>query len=214
MDHKDPIQEQLIAARRDQILDAAIQVFAEKGFHRATIRDIAKQAGIADGTIYNYFENKTALLLGILNRLNESERREADIAQSLDMDIETFSQTYMRQRFATLITGDTEIFRVLLPEILVNPELGDLYYRQIVAPTFAVAETYYQQWVEKGLVKPLDGALALRAISAMALGLVLLRLMGDVALQENWAALPDLLTEIIFNGIRATQGGDNATDNS
>ncbi len=48
-DTNDPIQQQLIAARRKQILDAAVRVFADKGFHRATIRDIAQAAGIADG---------------------------------------------------------------------------------------------------------------------------------------------------------------------
>ncbi len=40
----DPIQELVTAARRKQILDAATQVFAEKGFHRATIKDIARVA--------------------------------------------------------------------------------------------------------------------------------------------------------------------------
>ena len=45
----DPIQELVTAARRKQILDAATQVFAEKGFHRATVKEIARVAGIADG---------------------------------------------------------------------------------------------------------------------------------------------------------------------
>jgi AcrR family transcriptional regulator len=62
-DTHDPIQELLITARRNQILDAATKVFAEKGFHPTTIKDIAREAGIADGTIYNYFENKTATIL-------------------------------------------------------------------------------------------------------------------------------------------------------
>lgn len=70
--NSDPIQQQLIDAQRNQILDTAITVFAEKGFHKATIKDVAKVAKVADGTIYNYFENKTALVLGILDRLNES----------------------------------------------------------------------------------------------------------------------------------------------
>src|SRR6476659_8280963 len=94
----DSIQEQLIAARRNQILDAATTVFAEKGFHRSTIRDVAKAAGVADGTIYIYFENKTALLLGILNRLNETDRRETYFEQSTDMDLDTFFRLHLRQR--------------------------------------------------------------------------------------------------------------------
>jgi AcrR family transcriptional regulator len=66
-DTQDPIQELIIAARRKQILDAATQVFAGKRFHRATIKDIARVAGIADGTFYIYFASKTEVLLGILN---------------------------------------------------------------------------------------------------------------------------------------------------
>ena len=66
------IQAQLIVARRTQILDAATRVFASKGFNRATIRDVAQAAGVADGTIYNYFANKTDLLFGLLDLLNDT----------------------------------------------------------------------------------------------------------------------------------------------
>ena len=48
-DTHDPIQELVKKARRNQILDAATKVFAEKGFHPTTIKDIATVAGIADG---------------------------------------------------------------------------------------------------------------------------------------------------------------------
>ena len=121
----DAIQEQLIAARRNQILDAAVLVFAEKGFHRATIKDVAKAAGVADGTIYNYFENKTALILGLLNRLNESEERPEHFAQAAEMDSREFTRYYVQQRFETLSQG-RDIFQVLLSEILVNKEYSYL----------------------------------------------------------------------------------------
>lgn len=51
--------------KHDLILDAAIEVFAEKGFHHARISDIARRAGVADGTIYLYFRNKDDVLLTI-----------------------------------------------------------------------------------------------------------------------------------------------------
>ena len=51
--------------KRNLITDAAVEVFAEKGFHLARISDIAQRAGIADGTIYLYFKNKEDLLLSI-----------------------------------------------------------------------------------------------------------------------------------------------------
>ncbi|MCB9677010.1 MAG: TetR/AcrR family transcriptional regulator [Alphaproteobacteria bacterium] len=51
--------------KRDLITEAAVDVFAEKGFHQARVSDIARRAGVADGTIYLYFKNKEDLLLSI-----------------------------------------------------------------------------------------------------------------------------------------------------
>lgn len=51
--------------KRSLITEAAIDVFAERGFHQARVSDIAKRAGVADGTIYLYFKNKEDLLLSI-----------------------------------------------------------------------------------------------------------------------------------------------------
>lgn len=51
--------------KRERISEAAIAVFAEKGFHAARVSDIARRAGVADGTIYLYFDNKEHLLLSI-----------------------------------------------------------------------------------------------------------------------------------------------------
>ena len=48
--------------RRRQILEAAIEVFAEKGFHASRVSDIARKAGVAYGLVYHYFRNKEEIL--------------------------------------------------------------------------------------------------------------------------------------------------------
>jgi TetR/AcrR family transcriptional regulator, fatty acid metabolism regulator protein len=53
--------------KRARILDAAVKVFAERGFHSATVAEIAKAAGVADGTIYLYFKGKDDLLLRLFD---------------------------------------------------------------------------------------------------------------------------------------------------
>jgi len=53
------------ADKRSLITEAAVQVFAARGYHAARISDIAQRAGVADGTIYLYFKNKEDLLLSI-----------------------------------------------------------------------------------------------------------------------------------------------------
>jgi TetR/AcrR family fatty acid metabolism transcriptional regulator len=54
--------------KRDRILDAAVRVFARKGFHATRVSEIATTAGVADGTIYLYFQSKDALLLSLLEQ--------------------------------------------------------------------------------------------------------------------------------------------------
>ena len=51
--------------KRTLITDAAVEVFAEKGFRQARVSDVARKAGVADGTIYLYFKNKEDILLSI-----------------------------------------------------------------------------------------------------------------------------------------------------
>lgn len=50
-----------------QILEAAVKVFARQGFHQSTVAQIAKEAGVADGTIYLYFKNKDDILVQFFN---------------------------------------------------------------------------------------------------------------------------------------------------
>ena len=198
-DIHDPIQELLISARRNQILDAATTVFAEKGFHRATIKEIARQAGIADGTIYTYFASKTEVLLAILNRLNETTEREQQFAQGSERDVRSFFRAYLRQRMA-LIWPNAEVFRAVLPEMLVNAELRDLYYQRVLAPTFAVGEQFFQ--AQSDQFRHVDMPLTLRAIASTVLGLLLLQLLGDQAIAERWEELPEVLTTLIFDGLK------------
>jgi TetR/AcrR family fatty acid metabolism transcriptional regulator len=54
-----------VGDKRRQILEAAVQVFAERGFYNARVSDVAALAGVADGTIYLYFKNKDDLLIHV-----------------------------------------------------------------------------------------------------------------------------------------------------
>jgi TetR/AcrR family fatty acid metabolism transcriptional regulator len=90
------------AEKRDRIIDAATEVFAAKGFHSARISDIARLAGVADGTIYLYFKNKEDLLLSIFEEKMEvllEELRQA--LDGVDAPVERM-RIYARQHFTHL----------------------------------------------------------------------------------------------------------------
>lgn len=65
--------------KRQRILDAALKVFAERGFYNAKVSEVARAAGVADGTIYLYFENKDDLLIQLFeDRMEYIIRRLSD----------------------------------------------------------------------------------------------------------------------------------------
>ena len=193
----DPIQELVTAARRKQILDAATRVFAEKGFHRATIKEIARVAGIADGTIYTYFASKDEVLLAVLDRLNETTERKQQFVLGDEQDLKAFFRAYLQQRMA-LLWPNAEVFRAVLPELLVNGELRRQYYEQVLAPTIAVGEQFFQAQNEQ---LQINIPLTVRAIAGTLLGLLLLQLLGDEMLAGQWEALPDVLTTLFFDKV-------------
>jgi AcrR family transcriptional regulator len=201
----DPIAVQLATARRAQLLDAATRVFAEKGFHGATVRDIARVAGLADGTLYIYFKSKNELMLGILDRLNQSEERDLDLERAANGDFEVFLRLYIQKRFEVFTVMGFDVFRVIFSELIVNAELRAQYHAQIIAPTYDIAEAHIARWREQGWVASDEIDLATRCLSGLVMGILMLRMLGDPTLEQNWEKMPDVVANFILYGIRGKQ---------
>ena len=195
----------VVAARREQILEAATRVFAEKGFRRATTREVAREAGVSEGTIYNYFQDKDTLLLAILDVLNETERRAEDFEEGLASDFESFVEEYLRRRMA-LIWQNREVFRVVLSEMLVNAELRERYLRQVVEPTMKIGEENFRSRMEQGEARATDASLAMRATAGAVLGLLVLGLLGDEEVGARWDEASGVLAGLLVHGFDAGGG--------
>jgi len=202
----DPIREQLIEARRNQILDAAAAVFAEKGFHRATTKEIARTAGVSEGTIYNYFDSKVDLLIGIMTRLAELEHLDEELADALQSDARDFLIAIFRHRMG-LVQQNHETMQAILPEMLVNPALRERFYQRFVLPTATLFEQYIQARIELGHIRPLNVPLAVRIVQSMFIGLLILRILGDELLQSGWDDLPEVVATLLFDGLSPRNGG-------
>ncbi len=68
-------KKELPEKRRNQILDAAMDVFSRLGFHKARMDDIVQVSGLSKGTIYWYFKSKDAVIAAILDRIFSREHR-------------------------------------------------------------------------------------------------------------------------------------------
>ncbi len=197
----DPIQQKVIEVRRNQILDAATTVFSTQGFHPTTIKDIAKEAGIADGTIYNYFQNKSALLIGIFERMKASILEQAPLPNAQELSLPMFIKITLSHPLKALKTDHFALFRVVVSEMMVNDELRQLYYQHILEPTLQIAETYLQEWSEQHQTPITNIPMIVRAISGMVMGLIIEAILGDKPLSVEWESLPDFLTHFLINGL-------------
>ncbi|MBI2222430.1 MAG: TetR/AcrR family transcriptional regulator [Acidobacteria bacterium] len=74
------VDEPVASGKRELILRAAIAVFARRGFFNSQVADVARQAGVAAGTVYLYFRSKDELLVSIFERTMKEARAEARAA--------------------------------------------------------------------------------------------------------------------------------------
>jgi AcrR family transcriptional regulator len=139
-------------ARRERILDAAEQCFCRAGFHRTTIHDICKEAGISPGALYVYFDSKEALIAGMSerDRAEFAERLRAlaeapDFLQALAALGEQYFLQEPAHRHRNCIDIGLESTR--------NPRIGEIYQR-VDRYVLAGFETLFQKLYDEGRIKP------------------------------------------------------------
>jgi AcrR family transcriptional regulator len=193
-------EDERIDRRREQILAAASRVFARQGFHRTTVRQVAQEAGIADGTIYLYFRSKQELLLALLGRLGRVGDRPADFAELAGADARAFVSAYLDSRFRQLREW-RQLFTAVFPEVLADPALRSAQAAQ-AAPAFEAAEAELARRSAAGDLPPLDPALLSRVAAATVVGLLVLDVLGDPVVDARWDELPGFLARLWFDGLR------------
>src|SRR6266567_760481 len=95
----------VVEDRREQIIDAAMHVFSEKGFTKATNKDVAHEAGITSGLIYYYFESKEKLLEAMVESRSPIRLLTSLTPQVLEMPPEAFLRFIIRQ-ILSIIEGE------------------------------------------------------------------------------------------------------------
>jgi TetR/AcrR family fatty acid metabolism transcriptional regulator len=102
--------------KRARILEAAVKVFAERGFHTATVAEIARAAGVADGTIYLYFKSKDDLLLRLFDEKMTELVEEARAAVSAEKTAPAKLRRFIQLHLA-LVERNPELASVLIVEL-------------------------------------------------------------------------------------------------
>ena len=147
--------------KHSKIITAATKVFAKKGFFNARISDIAKEAKVADGTIYLYFNNKYDILISvfeeeigkIVEQIKKSLAEETDPRKMLEIFATKHLQTMKRNKnLAEVIQIELRQTNKLIKDYR-NNKFSD--YTDLVAEIISLGQEQkiYRQDVEPGIVK-------------------------------------------------------------
>ena len=161
--------------RTDQILNAATEVLAQKGFYKARMDDIAAQARLSKGALYLYFKSKDAIITALLDRIFQREMSALSDLQSADG-----TALERLERLTNTITSDVQTWLRIVPVAYVF--LGLIFRNKTVQQAFRqYLRTYVnlvtpiiQQGIEHGEFRPQDPVEIALALGAIYEGTILL----------------------------------------
>jgi AcrR family transcriptional regulator len=140
---------------KEKILDAALEVFSEKGFHVTTVDEIAEHAGVGKGTLYRHFANKETLFNELVKlRLAELERNAMAALDGQD-DVLTMIAKYLRVYF-TFFDRNQQLYRLIVQERLdFGEHVQDLYFKKVMRRIHALKKKTYEA-SQQGILKDVD----------------------------------------------------------
>ena len=196
-------------ARPDEVLDAALVLFIERGFAATRVEDIATQAGLSKGAVYLYFPSKEAILEGLVKRAVLPVANSAlGVIQNYSGDPRPVIATALK-----LVAGrlaDPKLIaipRLLIREMINFPELAEMYRREVIDRVVPAIETLVRNGMRDGYFRPLDAEMTLRSIiGPIVLHLLIAEIFGIMPAQGlSIERLIDNHLTILFDGLSAPQ---------
>jgi TetR/AcrR family transcriptional regulator, fatty acid metabolism regulator protein len=187
--------------KRRQLLDAAVRVFARKGFHASRVGDIAEEAGVAHGLLYHYFRSKDQVLEAVfhdnwsilLARIANVEETDEPAADQLRHIAAIVLRTWLHL---------PDVVRVVIREFGRSPELAERI-GELAQPIDSIARVI-ERGIERGEFKKVDPRVAATvvygSIDELLTAWVLDRL---PAAEEDVAAAEQTLVDVSLRGLEA-----------
>jgi AcrR family transcriptional regulator len=194
-------KEKITRFRKRQILDAAREVFSRKGYDQATTAEIAQTAGIAEGTIYNYFQSKRDLLVTIISdtMLTDSFFHLLDRHKK---DGNLFPDIIEDRINAAFLNSDINF--LMLTEMQRNPDLIKRFVETVLSPGLDLAKQNIQSGIEAGIFRPVNTETVVRIIVGMIIGLAILyRMEGEKGFLNKISRhdLANTIVDILAEGL-------------
>jgi len=149
------LRPQVKPATREKILNAALDLFYQKGFHLATVDEIAERAGVGKGTLYRYFASKGALFNELIKSRTEELERNAQAVLDGQDDVLTMITKYVRIYFE-FFDHNKRLYRLILQERLdLADQVQELYVKKVMR-RIPVLKRKIREASQQGVLKDVD----------------------------------------------------------
>ncbi|MEG3438049.1 TetR/AcrR family transcriptional regulator [Pannus brasiliensis CCIBt3594] len=186
---------------RGRILQAALRLFASRGYEGTTTKDLAATAGVAEGTLFRYFSNKKAILIEV------ATAGWVDILTDLLTELSEMGSykaiaQVMRRRMLRM-RENSDLLRVCFIEAQFHPELRERIQSEVIEKMTDVAEAFFQTAIDRGIYRPMNPKIVARvflgmfAIAGFSSETILDLDASPKALQE----MAEGIAEIFLNGV-------------
>jgi len=153
-----PIRRRQKEARPQQLLDAALMLFVEKGFAATRAEEVAQRAGVSKGTLYLYYPSKEELLKAVI-REHLSSRIAAGAAQAdkhRGSAAELLREVFCRWWLEVFDSPTAGVFKLIITEVRNFPDIAEVYSREVVQPGEQLIARVVQRGVDSGEFDDLD----------------------------------------------------------
>jgi len=200
----------LIKKRKTQILTAALTAFGNRGFKDTTIAEIARLAGVAEGTIYNYYKNKRELMISLVNQYFISQRLFVNTGKLLLSTDSLKFQKIVQERLRANFENANLLF-LFLAEVQHNKKIRVKYARQVTDPIFQSLETLLLSGIKQRKFRKVNILLIERVLVSIFIGLSIIYNLENDSGPLHQMKISDISNEIFTLFLNGIAGPDHIT---
>jgi AcrR family transcriptional regulator len=208
-----PPRQRLKEVRPQQLLDAALVLFVEKGFAATRSEEVAQHAGVSKGTLYLYYPSKEELFKAVVRQnLAKLIGEGAEIVGSFDGPTSELLVRLFDTWWDRVADSDAGgLHKVVQAEVRNFPDLAQFYADEVILPAHRLFEGVVQRGIARGEFRPVDVPAVAHAVMAPMIFLMMHKHSFGACPIEGVCLDPKATlmahADLMLNGLRAPAGG-------
>lgn len=193
--------------RKESILKAAVKIFSEKGYSAATTSEIAKEAGVAEGTVFRYFKTKKDILTGVVIDIIQvfgeeliTEKLFKLMKENKDKSPRDILKLIIKDRMQLISEHKEEVF-IILSEAKYHQDVKDAFVKNIIQRAINMSEQFINTGIEKGDFREVNVPVVVRSILGIVGAYVFQEEMFPGIIGISQDSQIDEIIDLIFYGV-------------